>query len=289
MKTRIITGALIFIVTVGLVFSKLLTPYILDLALLVIGSIALIEMSKIFKKMNKKCILIFPFVTFYLDFIILHLLNYIGFNYWVIFLVAIALKLFVFGMLALVGIATSNCEDSLECAFNSLLISIYPTFMVESLIFLNNQPLDGGKLSIVLVSLTFLVPMLTDTFALFVGTLCRGPKLAPKVSPSKTWSGFVGGLIGGVLAGIICYIIFSHVPYFNNIHAFALKWWFYVLVGLVASVIGQVGDLFESFCKRKAGIKDSGNLFPGHGGMLDRIDNMLFVSFVLNIVMLFIL
>jgi phosphatidate cytidylyltransferase len=116
------------------------------------------------------------------------------------------------------------------------------------------------------VILIFLTVWSTDTGALFFGKLVGGPRLAPRLSPKKTWAGSVGGLVcGAVVAGAIG--LFLQTPIFRS-----------VLFGIVVSFAGQVGDLFESMVKRRTGCKDSGGLIPGHGGVLDRIDSILFAA-----------
>lgn len=112
----------------------------------------------------------------------------------------------------------------------------------------------------------FFAVWLTDTGALITGNLLKGPKLWPALSPNKTWSGSIGGAVAGALAGAIVFLFLQSNP------------WHGVVLGLAASVVGQMGDLFESFLKRKVGRKNSGSLIPGHGGVLDRIDSMLFVA-----------
>jgi phosphatidate cytidylyltransferase len=105
----------------------------------------------------------------------------------------------------------------------------------------------------------------TDTFAYFVGrTMGRAP-LAPTLSPGKTIEGAVGGLIGAVVVGV-AFGMWIRLPWY---HGLAL--------GAVAGVAGQAGDLFESALKREIGIKDFGQIMPGHGGILDRVDSLLFV------------
>jgi len=89
-------------------------------------------------------------------------------------------------------------------------------------------------------------------------------KLLPKISPSKTWEGTIGGTLGGILMGLLM-AHWSGLTLFEG-----------VFLGLVVSVFGQLGDLLESAIKRYAGVKDSGVLLPGHGGILDRFDSALF-------------
>lgn len=103
----------------------------------------------------------------------------------------------------------------------------------------------------------------SDIAAYFIGLKFRGPKLAPTISPSKTWSGFFGACTATILVGYIFEIIFGH----ESIH--------YSSAGILLGAIAQAGDLFESNLKRKFGVKDSGNLIPGHGGLLDRTDSLL--------------
>jgi phosphatidate cytidylyltransferase len=97
-----------------------------------------------------------------------------------------------------------------------------------------------------------------------------GKKLCPKISPKKTWAGAIGGTIFGAIGGILVYIIFK--PAIN----FPAPVIFFALIGIIASVVNIFGDLFESVVKRRAGVKDSGNILPGHGGVLDRIDGTMF-------------
>ncbi|RZI45898.1 CDP-archaeol synthase [Candidatus Finniella inopinata] len=107
----------------------------------------------------------------------------------------------------------------------------------------------------------------TDIGAYFVGSYLGGPKLAPSISPGKTWSGFFGGLVCGVAAGWVLY----------SFAAIALP---ISLLGtlLIITVASQVGDLIESRVKRHFKVKDSGTIIPGHGGLLDRLDSLLFVA-----------
>jgi phosphatidate cytidylyltransferase len=111
----------------------------------------------------------------------------------------------------------------------------------------------------------------TDTFAYFAGRTIGGPKLAPRISPSKTWSGLVGGIAGAELLGFV-------IGYWLGIGSP------FIYIGGLMGLLAQGGDLFESCLKRRAGVKDSGTLLPGHGGALDRLDGFLpvvLVTFIL--------
>lgn len=110
-----------------------------------------------------------------------------------------------------------------------------------------------------------------DTAAMFGGKLLGGAKLAPVVSPGKTWSGAIVGAVAAVAVAPGFYAL-ALKPF-----GVMLALWQVLLVGLVVGIVGQVGDLAESLLKREAGMKDSSELIPGHGGVLDRFDSLYFV------------
>ncbi len=128
--------------------------------------------------------------------------------------------------------------------------------------------LSAPHLASKLLTMFFALVMLTDTGALYVGRSFGRHKLAPRISPGKTIEGAVGGFVTAMVTCIICKLAFFHeIPI---AHAITL--------GAAIGIAGQIGDLAQSMLKRGAGVKDSGNLLPGHGGMLDRIDSILFCA-----------
>ncbi len=108
----------------------------------------------------------------------------------------------------------------------------------------------------------------TDVFAYFVGGLLGGPKLAPRISPGKTWSGLMGGVLAATVIGGLLYGMF--IPF--DVLEISLQ--NFLLAALMA-ISAQIGDLGESWLKRKQMVKDSGKLIPGHGGLLDRVDGLI--------------
>ncbi|HUH76570.1 MAG TPA: phosphatidate cytidylyltransferase [Devosia sp.] len=109
------------------------------------------------------------------------------------------------------------------------------------------------------------VVWMTDSAAFFTGRQIGGEKLAPDISPSKTWSGALGGLALGTGAGLLVWVFLTDSP-----------WWIGLALSAVISVLGQLGDLSESAIKRHFRIKDSGDIIPGHGGLMDRLDSLTF-------------
>jgi phosphatidate cytidylyltransferase len=116
--------------------------------------------------------------------------------------------------------------------------------------------------------LVFTITFFSDTGAYFAGRFLGRKKLYPAVSPGKTWAGAMGGLAAALGAAVIAK--FWYMPQLGWIDVFALS--------IPGSALGQIGDLVESLIKRSYGVKDSGKMIPGHGGLLDRIDALLFVS-----------
>ena len=123
----------------------------------------------------------------------------------------------------------------------------------------------------------FIIPMLTDSFAMLTGMLIGGKKLAPNISPKKTISGAIGGTLWCTLLSACIFLILGAIDYFAVAIA-QIEIWQLLIIVFVGSIVAQAGDLFESFLKRKAGVKDSGKALPGHGGILDRIDSYIFVA-----------
>ena len=134
----------------------------------------------------------------------------------------------------------------------------------------------GEPVAQLIACLVFGIAILCDTTAYFVGRGIGGPKLCPAVSPKKTVSGGIGGIIGSVVCSVLLPLIFRAVyP-----HLALPPIWAFALCGLMGGVASQTGDLFASVVKRHCDIKDYGDLFPGHGGMMDRADSILFSAVI---------
>ena len=145
---------------------------------------------------------------------------------------------------------------------------LYAGLPAVSLIWLRAQP-DGFALVMWAMALVWA----TDVFAYFAGRSIGGPKIWPEISPNKTWA----GLIGGATAAGLFSAIFGHFAGWEQSPALLF------LFGVLLAIVAQAGDFFESWLKRRAGVKDSGKLLPGHGGLMDRVDGLVPVACVVGL------
>ena len=124
----------------------------------------------------------------------------------------------------------------------------------------------------ILLLALFVIIWASDTFAYLAGSLFGKHKLFPSISPNKSWEGVVGGLIGALLTAMVFYLTVSE-PTACEISVSLIRW---LIFAVVIVVFGTLGDLLESLLKRTVGVKDSGHIMPGHGGLLDRLDSVIF-------------
>ena len=176
--------------------------------------------------------------------------------------ISLALVLLVFGAMAAFLIAQLVRRSPIDAAYGVFYIG-WPLVL---LVWLRVSE-EGGRWIILLFAVTWAA----DIFAYLVGSLLKGPKLWPRFSPNKTWAGFVGGLCAGVAAGAIAAVLL-------NMASLPPAWG--ALVGLAAALATMAGDLWESALKRRFGVKDAGDIIPGHGGLLDRVDGLMFAIVV---------
>ena len=154
---------------------------------------------------------------------------------------------------------------------------LYPSVLLLSVFSAN--VLAHGFICLLLI---FVISPCSDTFAYLVGMSYnkirkgKAKKMCPRLSPKKTWAGAIGGILGGIVGAIIVYFAVDKtaIAAIAKISVFAA----FIIIGAVASVLTEIGDLFESYIKRKVGIKDMGRIMPGHGGVMDRIDGMSFAA-----------
>ena len=172
----------------------------------------------------------------------------------------VALLLLAAGLLLFLGLALAGRQPGKRWLSTGLLYAGLPAV---ALIWLRDRP-DGFAL----VVWTLAIVWATDILAYFSGRAIGGPKLAPAISPNKTWAGLLGGVTAAGLASAGLGMAFG----------WTTPPLFLALAGVGLGGVAQVGDLFESWLKRRAGVKDSGGLLPGHGGVMDRLDGLVPVA-----------
>lgn len=304
MKKRIITASLLLLILGGAFSLRLINNfgvYVFDLFVGVMAILSSLEFAKLMEKSGNYIVhlatglypsLMFAGHVFFFSF-------NIDFSYYIVIQLSLLLISFLLTFITLLFVKNrefvkylnankySKIKGSFKASLKTLLTLIYPTTFLLGLMLLNRidqLPLSGmnsfiGNFGWVALISSFLIPIISDSTAMLCGVKIKGPKLCPNISPKKTVSGAVCGVVfTSIILGAFYYIFKS----FNVIGAgfafLGIKAYHFVLLGFLASIISQLGDIFESFLKRKANVKDSGNMFPGHGGFLDRLDSHIFCA-----------
>lgn len=244
MLTRIISGIIGLIL---LLFFVIKGGLLLNTAILIITLIALFEYNNAFKKLNLKPLSLLSYL-FAISLFILVTTGYFSDLNLLVFLYVLSC------MLLLVIKKQTTIQDVAV----TILGGVYIVFFLFHI-----GLLDGSKF----IWLVFITAWATDTFAYFTGMILGKRKLCPDLSPKKTVEGAIGGIIGTVI------VTFIFIKMFNIGYTFQV-----MILSILCSIMAQIGDLAASKLKRTADIKDYGYIMPGHGGILDRFDSILFTA-----------
>ena len=191
-----------------------------------------------------------------------------AFRQWKIILMAVPL---LYGIFTLLIWAISSKTISFNRACYAFLMTLYPAVGFGCMVMLRETPNLGMWLLVLLLMIAFV----SDTGAYFVGTFLGKHKMAPKISPKKSWEGFFGGWIISVLCAVGLFILRANMVSLEGLF-YSLR--LFLPTVIILAPLSVAGDLFASLIKRKCGIKDYGNLMPGHGGVMDRFDSVLFIA-----------
>ena len=172
------------------------------------------------------------------------------------------------GMLVAMSLVCLRTEPEAKQLLSAVLPVFYPALpiMAMSMLVCNDGPFWR-----MMIWLLFALAASSDTMALFFGKFFGKRKLIPHVSPNKTVEGAIGGVVGSLIAAMVIYII-------TLVRGEDLSIFMFIGLGIVGSVLSQIGDIVASYIKRCCGVKDFGKIFPGHGGLLDRLDGIMFVA-----------
>jgi phosphatidate cytidylyltransferase len=171
-----------------------------------------------------------------------------------------AMAMILFGALVAAIVSRGVTERRADAAYGIFYVA--PACL--AIVWLRNTP-QGAGWTVMLFATTWAA----DICAFAAGNALKGPKLWPRYSPNKTWSGFFGGLLGGAAVAAVVAALLMRLSLVGA-----------ALIGLAGSLATMMGDLWESMLKRRFGVKDSGDLIPGHGGLLDRVDGLMFAAVV---------
>ncbi len=270
MKTRIITGVLGLIIAIicislgGIFFNG---------ACAILALCGWYEYSQIIKRVRIKTAVYWGFIFIFLLLVTVSMKMYAF---------SVALAIFAFFLLSLLYIMGNRSVNNLHTIMYSAFGFSYIVGAFVSLILLRDNgtyswlqlPFSGDGIGIIITWLIMFSTWASDTFAYFAGLVYGKRHIVPNISPNKTLEGYVGGFIGCIVTGIV-YAFITGIPLHMGFE-----------VGLLIGIFAPIGDLFESKLKRTCAIKDSGKLLPGHGGVLDRFDSLLFVAPVVFIYLL---
>ena len=308
MKKRIYSSVLIVLLLAILFVLKIfVSDYFFDAFFGVIACVASFEMSKLLSKTKRYNFqilsVIFPALMLASHLLSVHFASVESNVLWVLcgILIDFLLMAVVLGVTYLIQLTrrkkvleemtTRNVKNmsvykfSFKKCLNTLIVFIYPAFFFLFMVFVNHiseLPLTKFNdltvnFSVFVLMTAILIPMFSDTFAMLTGSLIGGKKLCPRISPNKTVSGAVGGAVWSLLLMTAVWLIFV------NVNGFDFMWsnfpiWAYLIIVLIGVGVAICGDIIESILKRHSGVKDTGRLVPGHGGILDRIDSYIFIA-----------
>jgi len=314
MKERFLTGLGIFLIVATMFLTKIVLQidWIFDIFIGIIAVMGAIEFSKMLSKMklfNHEILVgIFPILFYALTlFAIKEQMQFY------VFILATVALIFLLACISILisyikktdtinemrvrEIRTSVWKFSFHKAGHTLIGLIYPSLIFMMIVIFNhigefgfifNINVDGGLLSIIVLAITFLIPFCCDTFAYLTGSLIGGKKLCPKISQHKTIAGAIGGVLWTAIILVVLFLIFNSDTILTPVFAgMGLTWWHIAILGIVGGIACVYGDLLASLMKRKAGIKDSSYILPGHGGIIDRIDSFITTIPVVFIFLLF--
>lgn len=285
MLKRTITGIIMAGILFLMIYLTSFSHFVFDALVLIVGALASFEIYSAVKKAETNIegkqgyniSLTSMIVMWACAYPLCYFFGYVGLFFGLIFAIIVAFIIFIFDEKKTFNDFAVNC-----------FALVYPMTLL-SIVFIMNK--NYGMIPILLA---IGISTISDAMAYFVGATLGKKKIFPKISPKKTYAGCIGGVIGGAIGGIIVYLIFELGKMPTHI-LFTFSWLLhdntaltivlYAVVGLIMAVFSEIGDLAASRVKRNVGIKDYGKILGSHGGILDRIDSVLFSIFAMGLIM----
>lgn len=259
LKTRVITAIIGFLIALGAITLGGVTYDLLITLLALIGWREFVFLSR------AKHVRV-PVLWGYIAILVIMISSW--FDYYIGSLVFFVFALLANYMMCTFGEEKYNISSVSYSVFGLLYIVVgFLSLLLirqDSLYTHLNMPMEGTSWGVVMLWLLLFTTWASDTFAYFSGRAFGKRKIVPSISPNKTLEGFIGGFIGCIITGAI-YSVLSQIPMSIGVY-----------IGIICGILSPLGDLFESKLKRLCNVKDSGTLLPGHGGVLDRFDSLLF-------------
>lgn len=285
MLKRTITGIIMAGILFLMIYLTSFSHFVFDALVLIVGALASFEIYSAVKKAETNIegkqgyniSLTSMIVMWACAYPLCYFFGYVGLFFGLIFAIIVAFIIFIFDEKKTFNDFAVNC-----------FALVYPMTLL-SIVFIMNK-----NYGMIPVLLAIGISTISDAMAYFVGATLGKKKIFPKISPKKTYAGCIGGVIGGAIGGIIVYLIFELGKMPTHI-LFTFSWLLndntaltivlYAVVGLIMAVFSEIGDLAASRVKRNVGIKDYGKILGSHGGILDRIDSVLFSIFAMGLIM----
>lgn len=259
LKTRLITA----LVLLSVVFLLVWVPWLSWGLTLFVAGIALVGLFEYFAFVNARDVFPMARIVAAGGVMIVLAAGFGGFD--------VAMAALCIAVLVSVSLHARQVSSSIADSSAIVFGLVYVAWFAAHILLLHRIPEIGAGL----VTMLIVIVGLTDTAAYFVGKAIGSHPLAPVISPNKSWEGAIGGFVGALLGASVIWALRESFDW-----RVLPDWtiWRYLATGALLSVASQAGDLVESSLKRNAGIKDSGSVFPGHGGVLDRCDGFLFAA-----------
>lgn len=303
---RILWGGIILVALVAFFALRILSVYVFDVFLAALIIICALEVENVLHKMNRPthtvAVALYPILCFAIVAIAANTALNAGIAILLMILALVTLGVLIFAVTLIFakygkaakkrdGFEGSLLVYSFTKTINTMFVCLWPTLFFSFAFMINHYNLlssstyiaafcnpemgvDFGLLGLVFL---FATTMFADTCAMLTGRFLGGPKISlTKLGPGKSWTGLVGGILGACIAGLLVFLVFNAFYGYNTLFS-SLHYdiWTFLAGGLMAGVFNMAGDVFSSFFKRRAVVKDFSQLIPGHGGVMDRCNGLL--------------